>query len=676
MDQRRYMMFILVTMGFFLVWMQVAPFLFPQFFPKGKPKKPAVVQNDEDGGAQAVGEQDVDLGNTSAEVNAEPADNVEAEQSKLEIFPSQTVVLGESGFDDGYLLQAKCTSQGGAVEWVQLTDERYTTLDRTEQLKVIGNPVDRNVGNGRTPNTFETSLLQIDEQLAKQDLSLRDVDWEIVEQTNDSVTFRYPAPDGSLEVLKTYTVSKSDPTRVDEDPAGYLLHVEVEVVNKSDKIIETAYQMQGPVGLPLENVENTYIYREFKVGSLEDGTIDDVTAINLTADAYVDQFNKEQNGGKAADAWRQSLHYVGVDVQLFAALIMPSGNQIKDDYFDVVYPQLIHRDGEHQERSDISILLESKKLECKPGSKVTHEFDVFLGPKRDHLLQPLNAGDVISFGWFGFIAKAMLNVLGFFHAYLGLPYAFAIILLTVCVRGAMFPISKRQVIEAEKMKVLAPELTKIREKHKDKPEEFAKAYREFQKKNNYHPMVGCLPALLQMPIFIGLYRSLFYAVDLRLSKFLWVDNLAAPDALFNLGFAVPFLGWTQFNLLPILTVGLMFVQQKMFAPPAETEEQQMQQNMMGFFMIMMLAVFYKSPAGLCVYFIASSLWGVVERMILKNHTPEPKKTVVAKADTDTEEKPRSPSILERIQQAADQARNATEGQVSQKKNKKKGPKKR
>jgi len=120
MDQRRYMMFILVTMGFFLVWMQVAPFLFPQFFPKGKPKKPAVVQNDEEGGAPAVDGKNGDTadGNASAELNAEPTDGVEVEQSKLEVFPSQTVVLGESGFADGYLLQAKCTSQGGAVEWV------------------------------------------------------------------------------------------------------------------------------------------------------------------------------------------------------------------------------------------------------------------------------------------------------------------------------------------------------------------------------------------------------------------------------------------------------------------------------------------------------------------------------------------------------------------------------
>src|SRR5690606_19804739 len=127
-----------------------------------------------------------------------------------------------------------------------------------------------------------------------------------------------------------------------------------------------------------------------------------------------------------------------------------------------------------------------------------HEYKAFFGPKRPELLNSLDAEPVIQLGWFGSIAKAMLYILGFFHGVIGLPYAFAIILLTVVVRGAMFPISRKQAIEAEKMKVLAPKLKEIQEKYKGQPEEFARAYRDFQKKHNYHPMVGCLPALLQL----------------------------------------------------------------------------------------------------------------------------------------------------------------------------------
>jgi YidC/Oxa1 family membrane protein insertase len=122
-----------------------------------------------------------------------------------------------------------------------------------------------------------------------------------------------------------------------------------------------------------------------------------------------------------------------------------------------------------------------------------------------------------------------------------------------------------------------------------------------------------------LPIFIGLYSALSHAVDLRAAQFLWVKNLAAPDQLFQWpgGFRLPFLGH-YFNLLPLVTVGLFLVQQKMFmpAPDPDDEQAQMQHKVMNFMMIFMGFLFYHVPAGLCVYFIASSLWGMGERKLL------------------------------------------------------------
>ena len=105
-----------------------------------------------------------------------------------------------------------------------------------------------------------------------------------------------------------------------------------------------------------------------------------------------------------------------------------------------------------------------------------------------------------------------------------------------------------------------------------------------------------------------------------MASFLWVDNLAAPDALFEMGFSIPFLG-SDFNLLPLITVVLFYAQQKMFMPPPTTDEMAMQQKMMNFMMIFMGFLFYRVPAGLCVYFIASSAWGMSERKLLE-YLPE------------------------------------------------------
>ncbi|HEV8000493.1 MAG TPA: YidC/Oxa1 family membrane protein insertase, partial [Planctomycetaceae bacterium] len=157
----------------------------------------------------------------------------------------------------------------------------------------------------------------------------------------------------------------------------------------------------------------------------------------------------------------------------------------------------------------------------------------------------------------------------------------------------------------------------------DNKEKLAMANLELMREHKVNPMAGCLPLLIQMPIFIALYQALQYSVDLRLAPFLYFNNLAGPDALFKLPFAIPWLGWTTFNLLPIIAVALMVVQQKMFMPPPADEQQEMQQKMMSYMMVVMGAMFYKFPSGLCVYYISSSMWGFGERKLLTWWKPSP-----------------------------------------------------
>lgn len=688
MDQRRYMSFVILTMLFFLIWARIAPQLFPGLFPK-PPQNPVADEEDkidEDALLAANGE-DKEGNNNDQQANAADADHVEQHpELKLAEFANQTILLGSAGFEEGFLLQAQINTQGAAVDWVQLTDPRYKTLDRKGQLKVVGNPIQRD--EDRVPKTFEMSIPQIDLQLQKYETTLAEVDWEVVKNEGNSVTLRYPAPNGDLEVLKTYSIEKADLEQRDDSPQGYLLDMEIVLRNRATKTIETKYVMQGPVGVPLENVDNTRSFREIDIATIEDiRDPDDLTSIHLTAAELIKQYDKAKDGGNPVVSWREPIHYAGLDVQFFTALVLPNRAEEKQvaEYFDVVSPQLLAR-ADRPERSDFSILMESTVQKIKPDSEVKHQFRAFFGPKRKQLLEPIQAGDVVRLGWFSAIAKAMLFVLDVFHAYLKLPYAFAIILLTVVVRGLMFPISKKQAIESEKMKVLAPKLKEIQEKHKDKPEEFAKAYRAFQKKYNYHPMVGCLPALLQLPIFYGLYTSLYQAVDLRLAKFLWIDNLAAPDALAELPFTIPWFGFTHLNLLPILTVILFVVQQKMFTPPPTSEEQAMTYKMMNFMMIAIGFMFYRVPAGLCLYFISSSLWGICERTLLKKQVnadgtvveddePETASKPAAKEEKSKPKKP--PGFLERLREAADQAaQNAANSSNNERKYSKKNKSKR
>jgi len=277
-------------------------------------------------------------------------------------------------------------------------------------------------------------------------------------------------------------------------------------------------------------------------------------------------------------------------------------------------------------------------------------------------MDPLDARPVMNYGWWHRVSAVLIWVLTHFHQTLHLPYVACIVLLTICVRGLMFPISMKQTAGAAKMKELQPELTELRKKYSKEPEKFAIAQRELFRKHNHNPFAGCLPVFLQLPIFIGLYNALYYAIDLRLARFLWIDNLAAPDALMKFPGPLPLLGWHELNLLPILTCGLFLIQQRMFLPPAETEEQRVTNKMMGFMTVFMGFMFYKSPAGLCIYFIASSLWGIAERKLLDRMKPQIEARNAAKARAREEkrqargESPKGPSWLERLASAADEAR--------------------
>ena len=155
---------------------------------------------------------------------------------------------------------------------------------------------------------------------------------------------------------------------------------------------------------------------------------------------------------------------------------------------------------------------------------------------------------------------------------------------------------------------------------------------ELYRKHDFNPMSGCMLAVVQLPIFMGLYRSLMINVELRQAPLIseairWCSNLAAPDMLFRWAdwsampsFLTAYKGFMSLgpylNILPIFTVGLMILQQQMFMPPATDEQTQMQQKMMKYMMILIGYAFYTVPSGLCLYIISSSLWGIAEKKLL------------------------------------------------------------
>jgi YidC/Oxa1 family membrane protein insertase len=402
------------------------------------------------------------------------------------------------------------------------------------------------------------------------------------------------------------------------------------------------YQLDGPTGLP---IEGWWYANKVSQGSMFSaaGLRDVIThfeggrTTQITPSELVDPNFKAQ--------WPDvSLNYVAVDAQYFAAALIPQNERPTDTLFSSVKATrvgAIPPDRANLKLLNVSFQLRSNTIELAPRQKTDPQrFQVFAGPKRPGLLAHYEApgttaslSELVYYGWFGFVARPMLAVLHAFYRVVG-NYGIAIIMLTVLVRGCMFPLSRKQALGAQKMQQLQPEMKRINEKYKNDPQKKTKATQDLFREHNYNPVGGCLLMFVQLPIFVGLYRSLMVDVELRQAPLIsesirWASNMAAPDMLWNWSGIMPdfvshgtgFFGLGPYlNVLPIITVALFIWQQKMFMPPPADEQAALQQKMMQYMTIFMCIMFYKVASGLCLYFIASSIWGIAERKLLPKTT--------------------------------------------------------
>jgi len=678
MEQRRYIAFVLLSTLILFGWLQFGHLIMPNAFPKpknqqGKDAPAAIADKPQDEAAQPAADADAppvaaEQAGAAAAV-ADPVAGVEAPPDGLPALPTfenpGEIKLGSDESDSDYFMSVQIDPQGAGIVSATLNDPRFITADGTKQhLAVIGN-------NPVGEQTFDTDVGAIDAQLKAYNQSLRTVVWQVVSHDESSAVFQYPSPDGTLEIRKTYKLNKGNPANRDGDYLGYLVDVQIELKNLGEQPREVSYVLQGPVGLPLENADNTRTFVEIKVGTAAKPS----SPVQYLAQTFAKQKEKADaaNDPTLIDAWRDPLAFVGVDVQYFTALVIPqdpqtddrNGDNLPDPTFAVIEPALVGTiPAAYPDRTDLSVRMTSREIPLAAGAEQTDSFRLYLGPKRPELLQPLNAGGTITFGWFSFVSIGMVYALNFFHQMLRLPYGLAIVLLTLIVRACMFPITRKQAAGAKKMKDLQPKLQELKAKYAKEPEKFWQAQRELFRKNNYSPLSGCLPLVLQLPIFIGLYNALSYDVDLRMAPFLWIDNLAAPDELFSFGRELPLVHWTHFNLLPLITICLWVVQQKMFMPPPATDEQALQYKVMNYMMIFIGFMIYRVPAGLCVYFITSTLWGISERKLIdylkidekKPEETEAIETTASPAPSAPETPARGAGWLRRLVAAADDAK--------------------
>lgn len=249
------------------------------------------------------------------------------------------------------------------------------------------------------------------------------------------------------------------------------------------------------------------------------------------------------------------------------------------------------------------------------GTEKEYNYHLFYGPKKLKMLKEIgyNLETSVNFGWFDVIAKPTLWLLNMFYGVVH-NYGIAIILVTVLFKACFWPISQKGMKSMKNMQKLQPKMVKLKEKYKDDPTKMNQEVMNLYKTYKVNPLGGCLPMVLQIPVFFALYRVLLLSIELRHAPFmLWITDLSAPDRLY-LGFDLPYLGG-----LPVLTLLMgasMFFQQKLTPTTADPT----QAKIMMFLPVVFTFMFLNFASGLVLYWFVNNLLSILQQLIINRDT--------------------------------------------------------
>jgi YidC/Oxa1 family membrane protein insertase len=274
------------------------------------------------------------------------------------------------------------------------------------------------------------------------------------------------------------------------------------------------------------------------------------------------------------------------------------------------------------------------------GKDLEQKVNLFIGPKEYKTLASIggqygnNADQAMGFGFFGFFSKGLLLIMNWLHTALSIPYGWAIIVLTILLKIAFWPLTAASTRSAQKMAAIGPQLAELKEKYKGDPAKFSQKQMEFFRENKINPVAGCLPMLVQLPVFFGLFMMLRTAIELRGASFLWAIDLSKTDTLFiipGMSF-IPFLSTPEglpFNVLPLLYIATA-IWQTHITPMSPTMDA-MQQRLMRWMPLMFLLFLYNFSSGLALYMTVNNLLTILQTWLMKRNQPPAPAFVAAPA---------------------------------------------
>lgn len=388
----------------------------------------------------------------------------------------------------------------------------------------------------------------------------------------ESVLFKFSSGDIELTRGEERSIKLSATT-----PGGVLVEKEY-TFNGSSYLIDTAVDVTNGTSVKLEgsatNVLTAIYYEKFP--RFHSGPV-----------TFVKEKASRLKNDDAAEIGRGEVKWLGLEDKFFLLAMMPNNMDgagatagWKQDFVT-----------EESARTELSY-----PLDLRPGAKAGYAFATYIGPKEYKILKELpgEIEEAIEFGFFSFMAKPVLSILNFFQKFVK-NYGIAIIILTVLIKIVFYPLSKKSMSSMKDMQKLQPQMKALKVKFKDDKQRQNKEVMELYKRHKVNPVGGCLPMILQIPVFIALYEVLSVAIDLRHAPFLfWITDLSAMD---------------PYYISPILMGGSMFIQQKM--SPSSMDPTQAKMMMM--MPIVFTFLFLKFPTGLVLYWLVNNILTIAQQ---------------------------------------------------------------
>jgi len=262
-----------------------------------------------------------------------------------------------------------------------------------------------------------------------------------------------------------------------------------------------------------------------------------------------------------------------------------------------------------------------EKLEIAlAGAGGRSDFVLYAGPKQYDILKKSGLQDLVDFGFWSFIAHPLFWLLKLLYRATG-NYGVAIVLISVLTRVPFIPLMNKQQSSMKKMQQITPKVQELKKKFKNDPQRLNQETMKLYKEAGVNPMSGCMPMLLQIPVFFALYKVLLVAIELRQAPFFgWLTDLSAPDTLFgHFPKAIPLLGGSALGILPILMGATMFLQQRLTPNPTADPNQQ---KIMKYLPVIFTFMFFNLSSGLVLYWTVGNIIGIAQQLVVNRKARE------------------------------------------------------